>query len=299
MGTYRLAWLVIATFVVGLLSPSMSEAAPPNVEVPAELADWVKWVQEVEPKPRDCRKVEGDVTICVWPSYLELEVGAEGASFSLDVSVFGPVEVELPGDAQSWPQDVQVDGKTSAVLREGEGPLIKLEEGRHTVTGFIPWREAPDSLRVPEPIGLVNLTVGGAVVPFPSRTEATLSLDGVGEEDEPEEPEAEPDEPAEPVPDSETMEVSRRLTDWVPLRVTTRIDIHVAGEPRELVLPNPTLEGAKLLQVSSPVPVAMGEGGTLVLQVRPGTFSVELESVVPHSPTSMRPPSHPEPWPDS
>lgn len=299
MGTYRLAWLVIATVVFGLLSSGASEAAPPKPDVPDELADWVKWVEETEPEPRDCRKVEGDVTICVWPSYLELDVGSDGAKFSLDVSVFGPVEVELPGDAEQWPQDVKIDGKVSAVLREGEGPQVDLEEGRHTVTGFIPWREAPDSLRVPQSIGLINLRVAGTAIPFPSRTEATLSLEGPDAEVEPELPEEELDPPAEPVPNSETMEVSRRLTDWVPLRVTTRIDVHVAGEARELVLPNPTLEGGKLLQVSSPVPVSMGDGGALVLQVRPGTFSVELEAVLPRSPEGLTPPSHPAPWPDN
>lgn len=300
MWTHRLAWLVIATFVVGLFSPRLADAAPAKVDVPDELADWVAWVEEVEPEPRDCRKVEGEVTICVWPSYLELEVGADGASFALDVSVFGPVEVELPGDAEQWPQDVKVDGKISAVLREGEGPLVTLEEGRHTVTGFIPWREAPDSLRVPEPIGLINLTVRGTAVPFPTRSEETLSLEGARTDEDPEpEEEPEPETPEEPEPDSETMEVSRRLVDGVPLRVMTRIDVHVAGEPREVVLPNPTLEGAKLLRVSSPVPAAMGEGGTLALQVRRGTFSIELEAVLPRSPSSLRPPEHPAPWPDN
>lgn len=299
MGTYRSAWLVIATLLLGLLSSSVSGAAPPKSSVPDELADWVKWVEETEPEPRDCRTVDGDVTICVWPSYLELEVGSAGAKFSLDVSVFGPAQVELPGDAEQWPQDVKIDGKTRAVLQEGEGPQVELDEGRHTVTGFIPWRATPDSLRVPESIGLINLSVGGSVIPFPSRTEATLSLEQPDVADEPEEPEDEVDETAEPVPDSETMEVSRLLTDWVPLRVTTRIDVHVAGEARELVLPNPTLEGAKLLEVASPVPVAMGDGGTLVLQVRPGTFSVELQAVLPRSPASLGPPSHPAPWPDN
>ncbi len=300
MRSLHVAWLFLAAFVVGLLSSSVAEAAPPPGGVPDELADWVKWVEEAKPEPRDCRLVEGGVAICVWPSSLDLDVGADGARFELDVSVFGPMEAELPGDAQRWPQDVKIDGKTSAVLREGEGPRVELEEGRHVVTGFIPWRTPPSSLRVPRDVGLIDLVVRGMAVPFPSRSDATLSLEGavVDEESaEPEEPKA-PEDAAEPEPDSETIEVSRRLVDGVPLTVLTRIDLHIAGEAREFVMPNPMLEGSKLLRVTSPVPVVVGEGGTLVLQVRRGTFSVELEAVLPRSPTSLRPPEHAAPWPD-
>ena len=107
----------------------------------------------------------------------------------------------------------------------------------------------------------------------------------------------EPDEPAADVPDSETLEVSRRLIDGVPLQVVTRIDVHVAGKARELVLPNPMLEGVRALQVSAPVPVTLGEKGSLVLQVRPGTFAVEITGVLPRSPASLSPPRHPAPWP--
>jgi len=303
MSKHRRGWLVLLAFVLAVLSPSSSRAAPPPEaaqvprELPGELADWVQWVKEVEPEPRDCREVEGEITICVWPTHLRLEVGAKGARFVMDVSVFGPHEVELPGDTEQWPQEVEVDGKTSAVLRDGEAPTIELVEGRHTVTGLIPWREAPDSLRVPAEIGLIELVVGGKVVPFPSRSDVTLSLEGLEGSEEVDEPEPEPDEPVEVVPDSETLEVSRRLIDGVPLQVVTRIDVHVAGKPRELVLPNPMLEGAKLLQVTAPVPVTLGEGGSLVLQVRPGTITLELTGVLPRSPKRLSPLQQPAPWP--
>ena len=66
----------------------------------------------------------------------------------------------------------------------------------------------------------------------------------------------------------------------------------------ELVLPDPRIPGTTLLEVSAPVPVTMGEGGTVVLQVRRGTFAVELVGVLPRSPERLSPPRHPAPWPD-
>lgn len=299
MSIVRACWLALVALVLVGLGPSRSSEAAParQTELPAELSEWVEWVKDVEPEPRDCRQLDDGVTICVWPGALSLDVKAEGATFALDVSVFGPAEVELPGDERQWPQDVEVDGKIRPVLREGEAPTVELDEGSHVVTGFIPWREAPDSLRIPASVGLVDLVVGGKAVPFPLRTGVTLSLEDFEPEEERDEPD-EPDEPAEELPDSETIEVSRLLVDGVPLQVTTRIDLHVTGKARELVLPDPMLDGAKLLQITAPVPVTLGEGGSVVLQVRRGTFAVELQAALPRSPTRLAPPEHPAPWPD-
>ncbi len=302
MLTRRFGWLLLAVFVLAGIWSSPSDAAPPDDStLPPELSEWVEWVRPVEPEPRECRQVDDEVTLCVWPSALRLDVGPTGASFEMDVSVFGPDTVELPGDEQQWPQDVELDGKTGAVLLEGETPRVELDEGRHTLTGFIPWREAPDSLRIPTQIGLIDLVVGGTTIPFPSRGGGTLSLEGSVLEDEvePDEPGEEvPEEPAQDVPDSETLEVSRRLVDGVPLTVMTRVDVHITGKAREFVLPNPTLEGSTLVQVTAPVPVTMGENGSLVLQVRPGTLTLDLVAALPRSPESLSPPEHPAPWPD-
>src|SRR5690606_33246952 len=67
---------------------------------------------------------------------------------------------------------------------------------------------------------------------------------------------------------------------------------------RELILPKPLWDDAQLLQVSAPVPVKMGEDGTLVLQVRPGSFAVELRGVLAKAPTQLAPPKRAAPWPE-
>ena len=287
----HLAFLFLLAAIVLPRESFASERFEPRP--PENLEQCIQWLGSIEPEPHDCREID-NVAICVWPTQLSLDVRESGAAFTMEVSVFAPVDVVLPGSEDAWPQDVKLDRKSPALLRAEEGvPTVTLTQGQHTLTGFIPWSEIPDNLAIPGATGLLRLRINGKTIPFPARIESELSLVTDLEQDEEEEDLA-VDALA---PDSEKLEVSRALLDGVPMRVKTRVLLHITGKEREWVLPNPLLVGTKLIEVKSSVPVTFRDDGSLVMSVRPGTLRIDLEGYLPSSPTSLVPPKHPAPWP--
>ncbi len=291
----RVLLLFTVTLAVG--APQRVSAAPASGEppgVPPELAPWIEWVKDVELPAGDCREHE-DATICVWPSRLALRLDAEGGEFELEVTSFHREPVSLPGDDTAWPQRVRVDGAPAVVRDSGEGPQVELAPGRHRVTGELAWPGLPDTLTVPPEIALVDLRLRGTPVAIPLRDEELLTLEIPGEPEP--EPEPEPQDPDEPLVDSERLEVSRWLRDGVPLSITTQLDLHVSGKPRALTLPYPLWDDAELLRVDSGLPLRLGEDRALVVQARPGSYTITLEAALPRPPESLGPPELAAPWP--
>ena len=292
-------WRVVLFLTVALAlgAPQVASAAPASGSppgVPPELAPWIEWVKEVKLPAGDCREHEG-ATICVWPSRLALRLDAEGGEFELEATAFHREPVSLPGDDTAWPQQVRVDGKPAVVRDRGEGPRVELTPGRHRVTGRLAWPELPDTLTVPPEIALIDLRLRGTPVAIPLRDEDLLTLEIPGEPEP--EPEPEPEDPDEPAVDSERVEVSRWLRDGVPLSVTTQIDLHVSGKPRALTLPYPLWDDAELLRVDSGLPLRLGQERELIVQARPGSYTITLEAALPRPPESLGPPELAAPWP--
>lgn len=292
---------LLAATVLLLVAPRGAAAAPPPTAppapaVPLELQPWIEWVKEVELPPGECRDVKGTV-ICVWPTRLSVSVGKMGGSFELEVTAHDADSVLLPGDNSVWPQDIQVDGKPAVVVDADGVPSVRLAAGRHRVSGVFLWSEVPDSLAVPAEVALVDLKRDGKIVAFPAREEGQLRLRDDDEIDEPAEPEEDATAETEAVEDALRVEVSRWLRDGVPLTVVTRVDLRVSGRTRELKLPYPLWDDAELLRVDSPLPLQFGEGRSLVLQARSGSYTVTLEAALPRPVETLGPPELAEPWP--
>lgn len=284
-----------ASFLALPVSASASIADVPGV--PPELQPWVEWVQARTPEAGDCREV-ADVTLCVWPSRLTLRADQSGVAFEQRATVFHHDRLRLPGSLEHWPQAVKVGGVPALVIDDEGTPAVQLDEGHHRVTGFIPWRQMPDDLQVPESIALIDLELLGQSQSLVSRKGRWLSLrpPGVAELVPPGQT---VQEPVPSVIDSETIEVSRHLIDGVPLRVVTRIELHVTGEARELTLENPIWPQAKTLSIESNLPTRRGERGALTIQLRPGSFTIQLQAVSTELPASLAPPEQPDPWPET
>ena len=74
-------------------------------DLPPSLRPWVPWVLEQLPT-LGCATVQGQA-VCLWPGQLQLELGAAGGSFQLDLQADRAADVRLPGNADTWPQDVR------------------------------------------------------------------------------------------------------------------------------------------------------------------------------------------------
>src|SRR5262249_26183724 len=147
--------------------------------------------------------------------------------FSQTWELFAEGPIPLPGGGAQWPLDVKVDGRAAVAAAADDGtPQVRVAASRHTVTGTFVWKRLPETLAVPERAALLSLTIAGRAVEFPSRAEAdTLFL-------------RKDDDAAEEAREEDRLDITvhRRVTDDVPLLLTTRIGLNVAGKAREVVL---------------------------------------------------------------
>jgi hypothetical protein len=253
--------------VVAVATPWAAAAKPlARDQVPAPLAPWVDWVlSDVEDAV--CPFVHGvaERRQCVWPARLRLTLASEGGRFEQQWRVYRDSWVTLPGDLKSWPEDVSIDGTRAAVVSRGGAPTLRLTPGRHTITGNFSWSELPESLRVPAETGLLALSLDGQRVGFPDRDLAgRLWLRRPPE--------------AEETGSRLDVIVHRRVIDEVPLLLDTRIELKVAGPAREVLLGRAVPEGFVPMSLSTPLPTRVEGDGRLRVQVRPGTWRLNLQS---------------------
>ncbi len=245
----------------GPLSPSL---------VPEALKPWIGWSLRGH-EDRLCPAQhglggddeDGSSRICLWPARLSLVLDAHGGTFSQSVRLYRDALVPLPGDETAWPQEVRVDGQSAPVVEAEGGPAVSLSSGEHALSGRFAWHELPESIHVPKATGLVSLSLRGKEVPFASRDADGLLW--LQREESEEQGEARLD-----------VKVWRRVIDEVPLRIDARIQLEVSGKNREVLLGRALLEGFTAISLDSQLPARLEPDGRLRVQVRPGTFRIEL-----------------------
>ncbi|MDQ6629292.1 MAG: hypothetical protein M3Z29_12755, partial [Pseudomonadota bacterium] len=258
---------LLATLIAG--AASTTAAAPlPATSVPDPLKTWVPWVMQGHevllcPAPYNRDRDSSDGHTCVWPSHLELQVSAAGATFRYEVEVFGaPARVELPGEPGRWPQDVKLDGRPLAVVAGESRPLAELAAGSHVVTGALRWQEIPEDLLLPKETGSLRVSLGGKVVDRVPDADGRILLERSQREAQ--------------ASDAITVRVSRLIDDGIPLHVTTHYDIAISGKPREIQLPAALLPGFVADSLESQLPVRLQEQGLLRVQGRPGNWTIDI-----------------------
>lgn len=267
-------------FACALLS--VARGATPYV--PPALRPWVPWVLERHPDLA-CPEIAG-VRACVWPGVLRMDLDATGGSFSFDLHTDREVAIPLPGGPGAWPQDVKLNGAAAPVLDQDGVPTLTVPGGPARISGALRWPALPPTLKVPPEIAIVALDIDGARVPWPRlESDGTLRL-GAGEGRRAEEERLD-------------VEVSRKVADGVPVVVTTRLTLRASGAGREVDLGRVGLAGTRPVSLSADLPARFGPGGELVVQVRPGTFTVTFESIHDGPVTDLAPPEAGEAWPET
>lgn len=231
-----------------------------------------------------CPKVS-EQPVCVWPGLLQVELIGSFAHFRLTAIVDKRSLVDLPGSAQAWPQNLQIDGSPGRVVARGDVPAIELGKGAHTIEGDFSWNQLPETLQLPERIALVSLRREGVLVDFPKRDPKLLWLRETGG--------------ASDEPQRLSLEVFRKLADAIPFRITTQLQLRVAGKAREINLGRVNLPGSSALAVDSALPVRLNEDQTLSAQVYAGTHTIEIEALFATPPAELGNVPHEEPWPQT
>lgn len=235
-------------------------------DVPEPLKPWVGWVLDGTEASR-CPFFQGDASrrACAWPASLTLELDDRGGRFTQEWRIHAPTWAPLPGEPKRWPLDVRTDGASAAVVEREGRPAVRLEPGTARVTGTFSWDRLPELLQVPRETGIVSLTLRGRRVEFPSRDQEGrlwLTREQAAEEGE----------------SRLEVAVHRKVTDAIPLELTTDVTLKVSGRNREVVLARALPEGFVPMSLTGPLPARVEPDGRLRVQVRPGTWRLLLEA---------------------
>ncbi len=261
----RLVLALAAAILLGLSATAARADGHADVgrgyPVPEALKPWEAWVLD---GATTCPTFfeRADQSRCAWPARLDLVLGDKGGTFIQSWHVDALASVPLPGDAKRWPVDVKVDGKDAVVVTTGGSPSLQLAAGEHSVRGGFVWDSLPESLAVPRETGLLTLTLRGAVVAAPSRDlQGTVWFQKA---------------PTNEEGDSLGVVVHRMVTDDIPLRLVTRIELHVSGKSREELLGRALPPDFVPMALEAPLPARVEPDGRIRVQVRPGVFTLQL-----------------------
>ncbi|PJB78025.1 MAG: hypothetical protein CO090_07695 [Acidobacteria bacterium CG_4_9_14_3_um_filter_49_7] len=243
--------------------------------IPEPLKPWTGWVMWDSPDA-NCPSPYNDAKthLCLWPGALKIQASARGGIFSQEVRVFRDVGLALPGDDELWPVDVRVDGRPVPVVLSNGRPMVRLKPGTATIAGKFRWAAIPQKITIPPAAGIIRLSVAGKNIPFPALdNQGRLWLK----------------RRQETRADKDAMEIKayRLLKDGIPLWLTTHIEIRVSGRSREEKMGTVLPAGWQLSSVMSKLPAAVDSEGKLTVQVRSGTWNVELRSFRTHDITSL------------
>ena len=263
--------LIPRLILIALLVPVAATAQ--DTYVPEELRDWQEWVLK-DKEYRNCpfyfdrgANQPGDF-ICAWPGPLELAVDKDAGRFTQQWTVYADEQwLTLPGDTAHWPHNVTVNGRSVSVVARNSLPSVYLGPGAYRVTGSFEWTERPGVLQVPDRAGLITLRVNGQSVSRPERTGNGVFL---GER-----------ERATKSRDTIETQVYRLVADNVPTRLVTQLRINISGSVREELLGPLLPDGFVPLSIRSPLPARLEPDGNLLLQVRPGSWVIEVSARAP------------------
>ncbi|HVJ89502.1 MAG TPA: hypothetical protein VM580_06830, partial [Labilithrix sp.] len=252
------ATLLLLTHDARAQSGPMSPSA-----VPEPLKPWTAWA--LHGKGELCptlHGVAGGAPQCVWPSRLDLVLDEKRGTFRQTWHTDARRAVALPGNDKRWPLDVTVDGKRAVVVPKDGVPSIELEPGDHVVSGQFAWDSLPESLQVPPQTALLKLVLRGKEIEQPHRdAKGTVWLQKTLAAEE-----------------GERLDfvVHRRIADEVPLLLTTRVVLNVAGRNREVLLGKVLPQGFVPMALESQLPARVEPDTRLRVQARPGTWTIEL-----------------------
>lgn len=246
-----------------IFTPSAGAAEKPYV--PDLLSPWEKWVlHEMDPFfcPKHFRNQED--TRCVWFSSVSVTAEKNKGDFTGRIRVFAQNWVRIPGDMTTWPENVGVNGKKAVVIPKNGFPHIFLSSGEYEIKGDFSWKEAPNSLYLPEQAGIVFLQKGKEKISPILEKDGRLWLNR--------------EQTRKKEEDRMDVSIFRRITDSIPMEVETRIRLRISGKEREEKLEKVLPENSFPMNIQSPLPVDIGNQNSLIIQARPGIWELVLVS---------------------
>ena len=280
-----LTWLLVLFTLI-----PMHAIADPSVKIPEPLLPWVEWVLQDTPK-YECPFFYNNYQqqYCAWPSKLELDLKQKQGQFTSSWDVYNDSYLSLPGDSQHWPQNVSVNNKPALVIRYDNKPAIKLSAGHYTIQGDFFWDNIPDSLSIPINSGLITVSIQGKEIQNPlfKNNQLWLKASDIGKAK------------TKDKTNQLNLQVFRKVSDNIPLQLTSLFSLEVSGQQREIKLPHALLDNFIPISLNSPLPARLEADGSLLVQVRPGRWKIQLQARHPQQLTDLSLAINDPQWPAS
>jgi hypothetical protein len=255
--------------------------------IPKELEGWQAWVQDGQEFRRCPFFANTDSTsesdrICAWPGRLSLELNQGSGRFTQTWVSYTDTWVPLPGNLEYWPSAVTVNGALAAVVAREGIPQIRVPPGSSVLVGNFAWAKRPESLPIPRQTGLVSLSLDGHTLDQADRPDGAVWL---GKRREAE------------VPQQLDVQVYRLLSDEIPVQLTTRLNLQIAGDAREETLSRVLPQGFEPMSLDSELPARIDADGRLRIQVRAGSWTITLTARAAMDPGKISIPAAQGLWP--
>ncbi len=233
--------------------------------IPEELQAWVPWVMYGVERKKCSRLFSQNNKSCLWAEPLELNISGNNASFSQEISLEYPGVFYLPGkNGESWPQGVTLDDSKAIVVEKGTRPIINIKKaGSYIVRGTFSWQHLPKSLDIPPTTGLTTVVLNGSRQENITVKNNKLWFNNAQKRET-------------RANNSLELRVNRLVTDSAPLKITTRIELNVSGDAREVILNWQVPEDQIPLQMQSDLPVKLEKNKKLKVQIRPGKWTINF-----------------------
>jgi hypothetical protein len=235
--------------------------------VPELLEPWVDWVLYDHREELLCTPDynNADKIRCNWPTSLDLDIMSGKGSFNQSWRLEYESWIQLPGNEQTWPEQVTINDKPALVLNRHGVPQVKLAAGSYRINGSFVWESMPEFLRINADTALLSLKVNNKTVDFPRLDETGRVWLHARRE------------AATVIEDSLRIQAFRKIDDRTPAWVVLKMNLDVAGSAREVLLSAPfPAENFIPLSLSSSLPARLENDGRLRLQLRPGQWQVTL-----------------------
>lgn len=252
-----------------------------QTEAPKELLEWKDWVLAGNLNSA-CIKhsvnKSKSMRICDWYSQVKVDIlseseKAQSEAFSANIQYSltkqneGMVILFGSRKGGNWPASVSVNG-SSVLLGELYGkPAIDLGPGKYEIELEFQWKKLPNQIAIPKNMSFLDVTYNGAEINRIQVNPAS-ELDLISLQDK-------------KVTDSESVDslsvkIYRRLSENVPLRSETVLDLKVSGSVRNEIIPGVVLPGESVTLIESPVSTRLKENGVFA-KLRPGSYKIVLK----------------------
>ena len=245
-------------------------------EIPAPLQPWVKWVLQ-DALSYNCPYFYNQAQQkCHIPSNLAMKVGANDAEFTQTWQMYREGWVALPGSQNPpynlFPEAVFLNDKPALVVEHEGEPSVFLPEGSFILRGKFTWQTRPEAIVIPKNTGSIQLSLDGVPIAIPEVDEKSLLwLRQQGQSSESNSTEKE----------HLALRIYRQLQDGIPFQINTRIELEVAGKSREIFLGAVLWDKQIPVSVESPLPTHLEADGRLRIQVRTGTWVINVQARLP------------------